>query len=325
MAEDIKQTGEHSKLSENFAVNEEEVHVMPKKFVIKNPKKKDSGAKGIVVFFIIFFLLLVAGLALGYYLIQQKNKPKNENTNVNQNINTNINANTNTNTNTDVNVNTNTNINTNTSTTTININSNTNTNTNTNTVVNPPVVTITVDTDQDGLTDLEEQTYQSDYQNADSDKDGYKDGDEVKNLYSPLASLQKLIDSGLVIRYNNDLFRYEIFSPKAWLIKAIDDSRQKIEFIPDNSTSELVRIEVLPNPNKKNLSDWQKTIYGTESMENFRLGNQAALRSMDKRQVLVVTGDYVYTIVYEVSGGAANFTTTFEMMLNSFTLINTAP
>ncbi len=322
MAEDIKQTGEHNKPSENFAVNEEEVHVMPKKFVIKNPKKKDSGAKGIIVFFVIFFLLLVGGLAVGYYFLQQKNKPKAENSNVNQNINTNVN----TNANIDVNVNTNTNINSNTNNSTstnINTNSdNTNTNTNANTVVNPPVVTVTVDTDSDGLTDLEEGTYQTDNKNADSDKDGYKDGDEVKNLYSPLLSLQKLIDSSLVIRYNNDLFRYEIFSPKAWLIKAIDDSRQKIEFIPDNSTSELVRLEVVANPDKKNLSDWQKTIYGSQVMENFRIGNQPALRSMDKKQVLLVSGDYVYTIVYELSGGSANFQTTFEMMLNSFALIN---
>ncbi|MDQ5970445.1 MAG: hypothetical protein QG603_222 [Patescibacteria group bacterium] len=323
MAEDIKKTGERSKLSENFAINEEEVHVMPKKFVIKNPKKKDGGAKGIVVFFVIFFLLLLAGLAIGYYFLQVKNKPQNENTNVNQNINTNINSNTNTSTNTNVNINTNSNTN-NSTTTNTNTNSNTNTNTNTNTVVNPPAVTITVDTDQDGLTDLEEQTYQADGKNADSDKDGYKDGDEVKNLYSPLTSLQTLIDSSLVIRYKNDVFHYEIFSPKAWLIKAIDDSRQKIEFIPDNSTSDLVRISVLPNPDKKNLSDWQKTIFGTQSMENFRLGSQAALRSIDKRQVLVVSADYVYTIVYEASGSGANFVTTFEMMLNSFTLINSS-
>jgi hypothetical protein len=295
---------------------------MPKKFVIKNPKKKDSGAKGIVVFFIIFFVILLAGLGTGYYFIQTKNKPKTEKINTNQNTTPPSTENTNTSTSTNVNVNTNT---TSTNEVTNENTTSTTTNTNTATSTNTNIPIITVDTDQDGLTDLEEQTYQTDAKNTDSDKDGYKDGDEIKNLYNPLASIQKLIDSGLVIRYNNDLFRYEIFSPKAWLVKAIDDSRQKIELIPDNSTAELVRIEVQPNTTKKSLTDWQKSIYGSELMENFKLGNKSALRSSDKKKVLVVTDDYAYTITYEVSGGGANFETTFAMMLASFAFINPAP
>ncbi len=315
MAEDIKKTGE--KVPENFLVNEEEIRIMPKKFVIQNPKKKDSGAKGIVVFFVLVFVLLMALLGGGYYWLQQKNKPKNTNTNVNQNINQNTNiGNENTNVNVDVNNNENTNSNANVD------NANNNQNNNTNTNENPNPIVVAIDTDQDGLTDLEEQTYQTDKQIVDSDKDGYSDGDEIKNLYDPLASGQKLIDSGLVIRYTNDLYAYEIFSPKAWLVKAIDDSRQKIEFIPDTSTSELVRIEVTENVGQKSLVDWQKTLYGIQVMENFKIGNQAALRSTDKKQVLIVTTGYVYTIIYDTSNDSHNFATTFEMMLKSFKFVS---
>jgi hypothetical protein len=41
------------------------------------------------------------------------------------------------------------------------------------------------DPDLDGLTNLEEYKYQTDPQNPDTDGDGYKDGEEVKNGYNP--------------------------------------------------------------------------------------------------------------------------------------------
>ncbi len=310
MAENIKKTDDHKSV-DIFDIKEEDVHVMPKKFIIKDPKKKDSGAKGIIIFFVIFFVLLLAGLAVGYYIIQQKNKPKNENQNIVENINQNSNTNLNENVNTPVNGNVDM-VNNSTST---DSNENTNTSNTNNTVVSPPLAV--ADSDQDGLTDLEEELYQTAVQNADSDKDGYKDGDEVKNLYNPLASVQKLIDSGLVIRYTND-YGYEIFSPKSWLVKAIDDSRQKIEFIPDNSTTELVRIEVTANTNKKSLTDWQKTLYGSLLMENFKLADKSALRSLDKKIILAVTDQYVYSISYEIGSSGANFENTFDMMISSF-------
>lgn len=313
MAEDIKKTGEH-KSADSFVVPEADVHVMPKKFIIKDPKKKDSGAKGIIIFFVIFFILLLAGLAVGYYIIQQKNKPKNENQNIVENINQNTNQNSNTNLNENVNTPVNDNVDIVNNSTSTDSNENTNTNNTNNTVVSPPLAV--ADSDQDGLTDLEEEVYQTSAQNPDSDKDGYRDGDEVKNLYNPLASIQKLIDSGLVIRYAND-YGYEIFSPKSWLVKAIDDSRQKIEFIPDNSTTELVRIEVSANTNKKSLVDWQKAMYGSEVMENFKLADKSALRSLDKKIILVVTEQYVYNIIHETGNSGVNFGATFDMMLNS--------
>lgn len=41
------------------------------------------------------------------------------------------------------------------------------------------------DEDKDGLTYEEEKKYGTDFQNADTDDDGYSDGDEVKNGYNP--------------------------------------------------------------------------------------------------------------------------------------------
>lgn len=44
------------------------------------------------------------------------------------------------------------------------------------------------DSDSDGLTDAQEETYATDPDNPDSDEDGYSDGDEVSAGYNPLGS-----------------------------------------------------------------------------------------------------------------------------------------
>ena len=44
-----------------------------------------------------------------------------------------------------------------------------------------------LDTDGDGLTDVEEESYGTDMNNPDTDGDGYKDGEEVANGYDPLG------------------------------------------------------------------------------------------------------------------------------------------
>jgi len=42
-----------------------------------------------------------------------------------------------------------------------------------------------IDSDQDGLTDFVENFYQTDPNQADSDGDGFKDGEEVEKGYNP--------------------------------------------------------------------------------------------------------------------------------------------
>jgi len=52
----------------------------------------------------------------------------------------------------------------------------------------PPVIDPKTDSDNDGLTDIEElKVYGTDPKKADTDGDGYSDGDEVKNGYNPLG------------------------------------------------------------------------------------------------------------------------------------------
>ena len=47
------------------------------------------------------------------------------------------------------------------------------------------IIDVTLDTDNDGLTDINEAGYGTDINNPDTDGDGYKDGEEVLNGYNP--------------------------------------------------------------------------------------------------------------------------------------------
>ncbi|MFA6514595.1 MAG: hypothetical protein WCT50_04945 [Patescibacteria group bacterium] len=55
------------------------------------------------------------------------------------------------------------------------------------------VFDLTLDSDRDGLTDLQELAYKTNRLNNDSDRDGFSDGDEIKNGYNPVGAGQKLL------------------------------------------------------------------------------------------------------------------------------------
>jgi hypothetical protein len=62
-----------------------------------------------------------------------------------------------------------------------------------NTITSTPPSEMQNDTDADGLTDSDEYAiYHTDPQNADSDGDGYADGEEIRHGYSPLRSGERL-------------------------------------------------------------------------------------------------------------------------------------
>jgi lipoprotein-anchoring transpeptidase ErfK/SrfK len=60
----------------------------------------------------------------------------------------------------------------------------------------PAIVLAAGDFDNDGLTDEEETgVYRTDFQNPDTDGDGFLDGEEIKNGYSPLVARKNLIEA----------------------------------------------------------------------------------------------------------------------------------
>lgn len=150
---------------------------------------KMSGKQIAIV--VIVGVIVLAALGGGGYFVYRGITTSN--TNQSTNTNTGVNTNQSTNVNTGVNRNQNTNSgnsNTNVIVPPVNTNTATNTNTQVNTNINTnvaPNTNTSSDPDEDGLSNQEETTYGTNPNVADTDNDGYLDGDEVENGYNPLG------------------------------------------------------------------------------------------------------------------------------------------
>lgn len=176
---------------------------------LPQPNKRKYVLIGIIIFAILVLLIAGAIVALNYFSNTNDNTNnensvvintevnENENTNIvntaNTNITNSVNVNSVVNQNTNDSVNTNANINTNTN---VSSNNNSNVNQNTNDIIN----SATLDTDDDGLTDVNEKIYGTDWLNPDTDGDGYNDGDEITNGYNPLCNPDTAEEEGCNIK-----------------------------------------------------------------------------------------------------------------------------
>jgi len=332
-------------LSSSQGVSKEtiSVHAMPPKFVTATQRTghltaASSGSRqGKKLLLISISLILVIIIVIGgaiYFINSGKGRfnfdqlfTKNQNTNeaVNENVNQNINENSNDNSNQNINQNTNEAVNENVNQN-INENSNDNSNQNINQNTNEsPNYQLGVDADNDGLTSEEEFVFGSNPDLEDTDKDGYKDGQEITNLYNPLAPAQDLFSSGLVKKFISSNYGYTFFRPNTWTAKVVG-TVSNIIILPDSESGESFNIEITTNPEGKiaeQLLAEGASVFGDfRQYQNYSLAGVSAYRSIDGRKVLAVNNGFVFVISHQVgSSGQVNFDNIFEMMLKSFAWI----
>jgi len=199
--------------------------------------------------------------------------------------------------------------------------------------VTPPTIvklSSTLDSDNDGLTDKEEELFTTDLQKPDTDNDGYTDGQEVLNLYNPagLAPV-RIEDSGLVGKYDNPTYSYSILYPKKWLARALDDTNQEVIFTSD--TGEFVQVVVQENPEQLVLLDWYRAQFpeqGESQIESVtnKTKDLSGIKSPDGLTVYYSSDKYIYAISYNIGArNDLNFKTIFEMMYASFSLATSVP
>ena len=304
-------------LSSSQGVSKEtiSVHAMPPKFVTATQRTghltaASSGSRqGKKLLLISISLILVIIIVIGgaiYFINSGKGRfnfdqlfTKNQNTNeaVNENVNQNINENSNDNSNQNINQNTN----------------------------ESPNYQLGVDADNDGLTSEEEFVFGSNPDLEDTDKDGYKDGQEITNLYNPLAPAQDLFSSGLVKKFISSNYGYTFFRPNTWTAKVVG-TVSNIIILPDSESGESFNIEITTNPEGKiaeQLLAEGASVFGDfRQYQNYSLAGVSAYRSIDGRKVLAVNNGFVFVISHQVgSSGQVNFDNIFEMMLKSFAWI----
>ncbi|MBP9762180.1 fibronectin type III domain-containing protein [Patescibacteria group bacterium] len=179
-----------------------------------------------------------------------------------------------------------------------------------------------LDTDSDGLTDVEETVYGTNAQRPDSDGDRFLDGNEVFHLYNPAtAAPGKLLESGLVKSFTSPN-GWVMYLPAPWTssVDATDASKFNLE----TGRGERFVISVEANPSKQDLATWvaARINQPVDTLGEFTTkGGLRGVYGPDRMQAWLSWGDAVFHIVYDLRDQPfLNFRTTLEMMLNSLSL-----
>lgn len=208
-----------------------------------------------------------------------------------------------------------------------NANSNENVNDeNTNSAGTPPDfsnIGDTTDTDQDALTDEEEKNvYGTGEKRPDTDGDGYIDGTEIKNLYSPNKENETLLKSGLVIEEKNKDFGWSIYYPAQWLVEPLDSTNSEVLFTPDKVDTEFVEVIVQDNPEGLTAAEWyadQYENFDPNSIKDVKIGGLNGIQTTDGFTYYLADDTHIVGIIYNVGNSEdVNFRTTFTMMVDSF-------
>lgn len=111
------------------------------------------------------------------------------------------------------------------------------------------------DDDNDNITNLAEELFNTDPFNSDSDGDKYPDGHELFYLYNPSGfEPRKLIDSGFVKEFINPTYDYKIYYPANWDMGNVDPIYQQILF--STLTGENIEVHEFNLESGQTFADW---------------------------------------------------------------------
>ncbi|MFA6429256.1 MAG: fibronectin type III domain-containing protein [Patescibacteria group bacterium] len=180
-----------------------------------------------------------------------------------------------------------------------------------------------LDTDSDGVTDVEESLYTTDPRQPDSDGDDFLDGNEVFHLYNPMGfAPTKLADTGSIKIFTAPA-GWELYVPTAWqtTLNAADGSQATI----DSGHGETFVIRIEDNASRIALRDWYVQMRpGTVATEVKTIKTKRGMDGIvdaERMTTYFSWEDKVISIRYDMDGQQyINYRTTYEMMLNSFVL-----
>ncbi len=326
-----------------------QVYTMPEKFR-PSAKVKKSGSNGLkkwifVGALIISFFAIIAAIIVYAFSVTSSEQQQVLTTDINTNLNTNVAVNKNENTNESSNKNDNTNSNDNENENTfgsilnidenintdfLNDNENDNTNENdtninaeTSVFLDRSDVATARDKDKDKLTDKEEEIYTTKFDKPDSDKDGFIDGSEVLNNFSPVDAEETLLNSGLVIQYENEDFGWTVNYPAEWFADPVDETNTDVWFTSDTVEGEFVQIQVYENTKSESAAEWFASLYtdiDPEDLDEITVAGLEGIVSPDGFTYYIADDLYIIGLIYNFGAkDEIHFQTTFEMMVNNFT------
>ncbi len=189
------------------------------------------------------------------------------------------------------------------------------------TVTTPIAPTQSKDSDSDGLTDIEERMYGTDYRNPDSDGDTFLDGNEVFHRYDPNGlSPSTLLDTGAVKMFSDTALPFTVFYPTSWK-SSIDVATSTVTFKTPNLASVIVTWGA--KDADLTVEDWVlknvKDADITTLKASYTKEGYYTLRSKDDLVAYLDLGTAVYTMTYSLNASTEiSYIQTFAMMVNSF-------
>lgn len=179
-----------------------------------------------------------------------------------------------------------------------------------------------LDTDSDGLTDLEEALFSSDPKNPDTDSDGFLDGNEVFHLYNPNGLAPgRLLDAKLVTQVDAPA-DWTIYVPVGW----------KTDVAPDGGSGTIVtghgetfRISIENNPEGKSVLDWYLATHpeatASQVLKYRSKRGYVGIIGADQLTTYLPWGAKIFVVRYDLAEQPfINYRTTYFMMLNGLEL-----
>ncbi len=180
-----------------------------------------------------------------------------------------------------------------------------------------------LDTDSDGLTDLEEVIFTSDPRNPDSDGDGFLDGNEVFNQYNPMGRAPaRLSGSGLVKEISGS-FGWTMLIPTDWTLTM--NKPDGSDAVIDTGHGERFLLTIENNGQNTDLIQWFMDRYpeadSTRLMKFKSKGGYEGIIGPDLLTTYIPWGDRIFVFKYDMGNQPfINYRTVYSMILNSLVL-----
>ena len=180
-----------------------------------------------------------------------------------------------------------------------------------------------VDSDSDGLSDIEETlVYKTDPRLPDTDSDGFLDGNEVFHRYNPGGIAPgTLLESGSVKAYKGTIQTtlYEFYYPTTWSYEEVQD-----EVVLDAQTGEGFHLFFLSRPEGFTFKDWIKEQFPAATfVSGVTKNGLPMMQSEDQRTVYLDLTSVILNFVYDPGiKTRVDYLQTFQMMLNSVQVVD---
>ncbi len=180
-----------------------------------------------------------------------------------------------------------------------------------------------LDTDSDGLTDLEEALFGTNPQNPDTDADGFLDGNEVFHLYNPNGRAPGTLLEAKLVAVVNSPAGWSMQVPSSW--KVTQGNAGSATY--DTGHGETFHVTIEEDPTRQAVLEWYLASHpDTPKSQILKFVTKKGYEGIEiisdgSLTVYLPWEDKVFTMVYDMDGQTfINYRTTYSMMLNSLVL-----